>query len=213
MGTIQKAYCDAFARAEKHLKNAENFLKGLPCDVAESDATQNDTLNGVVIPAINELRYAGYHAAQALQCATEAEEKYTEAIKHCRRASYDAIDAVIQYGLARCHQFKDDYRLVVIGQVVQSYQEDSLMLDEIVDKIGEHKIKEDRWEEMESFLPCLQKIQRRWECGREELNKHLEERRSQRWHRTLGTFFAGVGVAVGVVSAAVAAMSFLCCRR
>ncbi|MDR2438972.1 MAG: hypothetical protein LBE12_06350, partial [Planctomycetaceae bacterium] len=52
-GSLEEKYYNAFLLAENHLKNAEYIDQS------------------VLIPAINELRYAGSHAAHALVAASE----------------------------------------------------------------------------------------------------------------------------------------------
>ena len=77
-----------------------------------------DDLQGLLFPAVNELRYAGFHASKALTLdGDDQKEAYESAERHCRRACYDAIDVQIQYCLCECRRFQNDYRLVLIGRM------------------------------------------------------------------------------------------------
>jgi hypothetical protein len=61
---------NAFSRAEEEIKKVE------------------DLAGEVAIPAINELRYAGYHVLQALSgnSSEDQDEQFRRAKRHCERA-------------------------------------------------------------------------------------------------------------------------------
>ena len=74
----------------------------------------------IAIPAINELRYAGYHLVQFLK-DNDRNGSLEKAKNHCKRAIYDASECGIVYCLERIDQFKDDYRLVEVAPVIPLY--------------------------------------------------------------------------------------------
>lgn len=79
--------------------------------------------NGVDIPAINELRYAGRHILNGLVAKSDAEkeDQFLRAKRHCQRALYDAYDGAIFYRLRCFQEFEHDYRLVSVLTVVPEF--------------------------------------------------------------------------------------------
>ena len=77
----------------------------------------------VMIPPMNELRYGGHHALQAMVAATE--EKRTEhlgkAHGHCERAMYDASEIGIMDAIREITDLRAAYPGVVISSVVADY--------------------------------------------------------------------------------------------
>jgi hypothetical protein len=174
---IEEEYCKAFSTAETHLKNAEIFIK-------------SEAIHGVVISAINELRYAGYHVAQALNPnsnLTEAEKikLYEEAIAHCRRSSFDSLDALFQFAIAQCTIFCKDYRLITISEIIPDYLADCQHLEEIKKELKPQDNKELRWANMEKHLGEVFHICEKWNIAREELNKILKKTQNEHWHKTV----------------------------
>ncbi|MFC3152160.1 hypothetical protein ACFOEK_14060 [Litoribrevibacter euphylliae] len=97
---------ESFVDAEEHIKHAE-------LNTSE-----------VVIPSINELRYFGYHITKALKTndeATQAEE-LKKAIKHCKRASYDAVELGIISALENIQSFQESFRgKISISSTISDY--------------------------------------------------------------------------------------------
>ncbi len=74
-------YAEEFSKAENALKKYEHLA--------------NETL----IPSVNEIRYAGSHAALAvsLQPGEQADEECRRAIRHAKRARYDVLEFYISW--------------------------------------------------------------------------------------------------------------------
>ena len=89
----------AFLEAEVEIKFAELSIDSL-ASVEDEDYDSTYQPRGVVIPAINELRYAAKHLSCAMQ-ENVAEEYRSEqlhrAIRHCVRARLDALRAVVLF--------------------------------------------------------------------------------------------------------------------
>lgn len=90
-------------------------------DKAEARIKRTEKLNSsLVIPAVNELRYAGYHLLQALVYKPDsgADDEPAESVKkgtlHCRRATYDAVDAESMYYLEAAKNFEQQFENIVI---------------------------------------------------------------------------------------------------
>ncbi|MGL4595003.1 MAG: hypothetical protein ACRCUY_09770 [Thermoguttaceae bacterium] len=201
--SIENEYCEAFESAEKHLKNAETYVGQISGNV-----DSYDFFAGLLLPATNELRYAGYHAAKASKYDFDADDntvannkktEYEKAIKHCHRACFDAIDAQMQYAISECRQFQEDYRTVVISGIIKNYQDDIAQLDQFQAQMREQGEKEDRWKMMELILPKLLEIQKRWNFGRDELNKMLEEKRNARFNQVIVLILMLFGILITLI--------------
>ena len=107
----------AFLEAEEEVKFAELFIDGL-ASIENDDCVSAYQPRGVVIPSINELRYAAKHLSSAMQEGVSEEyrsEHINRGIRHCIRARLDALKAVILFLVRDFHRFTDDYRLLNIS--------------------------------------------------------------------------------------------------
>ena len=104
---------ESFLKAEEDIKLAELFIDGLS-SAESTDGIAEHQPRGIVIPAINELRYAAKHLLEAMQEGVSSEirqEQITRASRHCVRARLDALRALILYLVRDFHQFTNLYRL------------------------------------------------------------------------------------------------------
>ena len=101
---IQSEFHLWFKKAEKAVKEVEYIHTEL------------------TMPAVNELRYAGYHVSNYLE-NTELTDELNRAVGHCKRAIYDAYEASILYNIKEFRAFKEDYGKVVISEVLADYSE------------------------------------------------------------------------------------------
>jgi hypothetical protein len=191
---LQDEYNEAFCDAERCIKSVEE------ASYAKSIISRGIFLRGLLFPAVNELRYAAFHAIQASKKETEDERKeaWTEAIKHCHRAAYDGLESQFQYLINTCGNFQYDYRSILIADIVKDYQEDCQRLNYF--KTVDHKRDGDHekyWEKMQTYVSELEKICTKWETARPELNKKRQQERDKQWHRTLAVIGIIVGIAVG----------------
>lgn len=105
-----------FETIQRHYRRAERAIKR--CD---------SLANAVPTPAINQLRYAGYHILVAVSAdkAGNAEKKKQELLKadeHCKRAWLDAFDSVTRYHLKVIRVFEErHYPLRVIEKYVADF--------------------------------------------------------------------------------------------
>ena len=103
---------DRFHRLHAAYKKAEDALHSLGIEAG-----------GVDTAAVNELRYAGRHLLNGLVSddSNEQDENLQRAKRHCERAIYEAYDSAIFYHFAQYDQFKIDYRMVVISDVIPNF--------------------------------------------------------------------------------------------
>ena len=107
----------AFLEAEEDIKFAELFIDGL-ASIEDDACESNCQPRGVVIPSINELRYAAKHLSCAMQegvAEAYRSEQINRGIRHCIRARLDALKAIILFLVRDFHRFTDDYRLLNIS--------------------------------------------------------------------------------------------------
>ena len=91
----------------------------------------------VVIPVHNQLRNAGFHIVNALNddgSVTSPSHQLYDARDHCRRAAYDAAVAGIISARTWIDAFREDYRGIVVKDVVPTYP------DIILRESGRHGI-------------------------------------------------------------------------
>lgn len=110
--TLQEI-CTLFTEAECAIKEVE------------------DTGGELIVPAVNQLRYTGNHIIRYLinPSGKTAELELADAIKHCKRATYDAYEAAILNQLMEYRKFKDDYRNTKITDVLPGYPEITLIIE------------------------------------------------------------------------------------
>jgi len=107
----------ALIEAEQEIKFAELSIGSL-ASVESDGCTSACEPRGVVVPSINELRYAAKHISSAMQqdvSDEEREEQIRRAIRHCVRARLDALKAVVLFFARDFYQFSNDYRLLNIN--------------------------------------------------------------------------------------------------
>lgn len=113
--------------------------------------------NNLSIPAINELRYVGYHLARA--CSEEDEQEANSHLEkakgHCKRAIYDAHEIGILYMLKHIDTFKQEYTshaAFVLG-AIPSYTEKLAQSSKAVQFISEMR-KKHRDSRDDYYLEC-----------------------------------------------------------
>jgi len=99
------AFKELFEDAEDQIKRVERRIRNL------------------VMPGVNELRYAGNHLLRAVAAppGSERDLEFERARGHCERAIYDATEGGLLYCLDEVRIFQRDYRLFVIPSVVPNY--------------------------------------------------------------------------------------------
>lgn len=109
-------------------ENKQQIDKLIQCfNIAESrlKEIERSNVSGIVIPAINELRYSAQHIILSLNDTSvkDQEESILRAIRHAQRASYDAIEAGILYALDEIRSMQDGYQDMAISSVIQGWTE------------------------------------------------------------------------------------------
>ena len=157
-------------------KKAEDLLHSLGVD------TSIDT------SAINELRYAGRHVLNAIAAAAhgdreEESKQISRAKGHCERAIYDAYDGAIFFHLQAFDEFREDYRLIIITEVLPDYVETLHRMEEARRFLEEARSKEDDratyYEQAGDHYAQIAETMAGLRTARVELNKKVAEYNDQ----------------------------------
>ena len=114
----------AFAKAEEDIKYAELSIGGIE-SIEGEDCASGANPRGIVVPSINELRYAAKHISNALIngiADKDRESQIDKAIRHCVRARLDALRATIIFLNQHFHHFSQDYSLTNLPDTVRNRQ-------------------------------------------------------------------------------------------
>ena len=87
-------------------ENIESLKKVLSAEFRKAEATlkvQELELfdRGLLMPAVNQLRYAGSHLIRTLDSSDQSkiESNLRQAIAHCQRATFDSLEVQVRYYL------------------------------------------------------------------------------------------------------------------
>lgn len=110
----------------------------------------------LIIPAINQLRYAGHHYAKSI-ALEEDEQKRSQlkkAINHCKRACYDAKEAILMASLEQIDNFFNEFETSeFLEQELPEYREIWSSSINAKEKIQE--IRRDLYEDRDSMFELL----------------------------------------------------------
>lgn len=153
---------------------------------------------GLDAAALNETRNATYHLLIGLCDSAKCEKEIEKAVNHAKRAIYDCHEAILLNELEKFRVFKEDYKNVVVPDVVSDYVARCTAAGTAKDKITEirkvdvqhtndyvNKYSPDRNKQYEDIAPHLEIIKennRFLEQARPELNKIIRrENHEKRW--------------------------------
>ena len=167
-----------FNEAERAIKYVEDF-------------------DGVLtVPAVNQLRYCGNHLVRYL--VTIDPDELRDALKHVKRATYDAYEATIIYQLLEYDKFKEDYRMVLISKVISDYTQIQDKIESarfFVRQNDQSKTRGDNYRNGKEHLDQIVCGVRLLNASREELNKLIAKDRNTFLWKVLG----GLGVFAAIL--------------
>jgi len=182
--------------------------------IAETKIKQVELLREeIIIPAVNQLRYAGHHILKSLKTAgaREKESQLEQAKSHCERAICDSMEIGIAYCLERINAFKNDYKAITITDVIPTYFgilcHARAAQELIVQGVEANNREPDQkryanHNEMSKYFDLLRDDVNALDVGREELNKKVI-----RYRRNLILSIAGLTLAAFTLAATVLAIS------
>ena len=163
----------------------------------------------VAIPAINELRYAGYHLLQSIgdDGTISEEEQFRRAISHCERAMYESAEAGINSVLVWIDQFREDYKNIVVKDVVDDYARILAHTRKAQDLIARGRSDQmsssDRVSRYMETFRQLRKYSQLLEASRDDLNAKLSEQVRDKRRFIIRCLLILLGVVVGAASIAI----------
>jgi hypothetical protein len=194
------SYREAFDRADQFCRDVQNFV------------------DEAGIPAMNELRYAGFHLLAAIgdDGSLVSKAELVRAYNHAQRASYEAGEAGVLCALDRIKKFKDDYETVPVTPVIPGWIDILRCAQEAIDRVSAARAKDEDARTLDFDVLGAQFRELRDHCNtlvlaREELNKLLaeqakkldqadrDERREARRFVT-NLVIAVIAVIIGIVS-------------
>jgi len=165
---LRKDFAAEFRKAEETLK------------VQELELYDHGLLMGLLMPAVNQLRYAGSHLVRTLDSRdlSKIESNLRQAISHCRRATFDSLEVQVRYYLGECDMFTEQFKSISIVEVLPYYPDDRGTVEDIRDRLPSMLCAgDDRGKHLEDLgrdLSTLKKIAKEWANATVKLNKNLE---------------------------------------
>lgn len=164
----------------------------------------------VSIPAINELRYAGYHLLRAVSDDGHVvnPDQLRRGISHCQRARYDAAEAGIISALSRIQLFQHDYRKTVISDVVSNYLEILRTADDAVEMLEKPRPTDSNLgpiPDLSEMFDRISKMANSLDSARNEMNKKVRQDQRSYMRQIAGIF---VPALIGAAIATMAAIKF-----
>lgn len=176
-----------FFELKKHFSDAEIALK-----------TVEEITQEVLIPSVNQLRYAGRHLTDLL---TETDQEkidhhFKEFFIHCNRAERDAWEVGIISLLNEIKEFDRRYLGVTVSDIIPNYVETRKKINQIRDFLStspQNGQEENKIHFKEKYLE-LKDIYYTYDLSISELNKKLKNQGSQVLYTILGIIIALIGL-------------------
>lgn len=184
---------ELFSLAEKKIKLIEHLGEGL------------------TFPAVNQLRYVAFHLLRA-DSATEVDikkEEYRKAKNHCQRAIYDAVESGLIYYLEEFKIFQNDYKTIIISDVVTDYLEIRIFANEVSDfisvitkeSIGDHcNNRGDQYRKSTADFKRLKDYDTLLNNARPELNKKIQKSREKFLMSIAALIIASLGIIIALIA-------------
>jgi len=149
------------------------------------------TQNELIVPAVNQLRYAGCHLIRYLK-NSEDNDQLDDVARHCKRSAYDAFESGIVFSLLEYRKFQADYSKVIITEVVPNYSKFQMNIDKAIEFIIKKDSRDDHYKECEESHKIVSETLKELNSSRNELNKLIKKERNQ--------FYIFVFVAISALS-------------
>ncbi len=172
-------------------------------DLAKQQINQLEIMGeGLSIPAINELRYAGEHILKASTADTDEikKDQLLRAEKHCWRAIHDGVELGSIIALKKLKEFQEDYKGLPVTEYIPEYQEILGLASRLQNLLahGEKIEPQEYYHQVNQYLPELMDKLSVVERTRDILHKELKSKQqaTKSW-----LFVVFLSIAVSVFSA------------
>lgn len=197
MSTIGQTDIPSLISKLKQLfQEAENQAKSAEYEYGE----------GTIIPAINELRYAGSHMISFLDADNDPSriEELDKAIRHCKRSIYDSVEARLMVLYSNFQKFSSTYKTINLIPYIPNYLAMLDVANEIREAVGSRKSdvsKDDHYKRLlklhEDFQPFVAQLEKADIELRKDIARDLKSNQGLK-----------IGIAVGVIGIAVALITW-----
>jgi hypothetical protein len=184
-----------FEHLYKAFEKAKDRIKKITYDIYGPDNTEQT----LAAPALNELRYVGFHIIRAISKfdRKEQEEELRRAIRHCERASYDIIEIGIAYQLGLFEGFREEFRQTPITATIKDWGH----ICESINRINAELCEINRFDEAgeEYLIVAEEKLQQLFSITA-NLPQYRTELDKVQNRRQIRKFFTFSGWAIAVVA-------------
>jgi len=186
-----KALCEDFEQADKIIQDVKSITKK------------------EVIPAISQLRYAGWHLARWLNLYMEGKEgedserEFSEVIEHSKRALFDAARHGILFCMSGIKDFRDMYGGEILPEIITGYSEKMRKAEEsrkFLISVSNEKRKV-RAEACYDHFLTLRDILQELICCQPDLNKLRDKKQNETKRHKLAVIIAIVSILVTIAIA------------
>ena len=144
--------------------------------------------DGLLFSAVNQLRYVSFHLLRfhGITDNDLKNEELRKAKNHCQRSIYDAMEIGIAHYLEQIQDFQQDYKLIVVSDIVPTYLEINKMAEEVTLFLSENtrnSLDERCDERCDNYKESIKKFNELREAAnllkfaRLELNKKMRNKR------------------------------------
>lgn len=171
IAVLHEAHKELLLKTEKQFRIAEEHIKAATLIY--------DNKGGLNMPAVNELRYAGEHLLSGLTANTEAQQgsEFKQALNHCRRASYDAVEISCVSIIENINAFYIAIEDMIATNDIPDYAQKKARVREIKEFLVSHS-REDAdqyWETVAGYAKELDDLHRLFAEARPEIIKRHTE--------------------------------------
>ena len=173
--------------SEKH--NEINRLFTL----AEKRIKQIEFNEGLILPAVNELRYAGKHLINSLADSNikSQENELRKAEKHCMRAIYDASEAGVLYSIRQYQDFRTRYKSLSLSNYYDDFDTMVETAEKAIDTIEKGPTdahKDSHYNELYEMYSELSLVVKKFFRKQDDLNIALNQFKFSRRTATITIF-------------------------
>ena len=165
-----------------------------------------DFIGEAGIPALNEMRNAGYHLAHSilLDDCKFCDNQITSATNHCKRACYEASEAGIVVSLLKFREFRNDYKTLVVSEILKEWPQIQKDFEQSQKDINRVKGTADRSADYEARMDVFRKVKNHCETmnvARDDLNAKIQEGINSTRKFILGSLITICGIIIASVFA------------
>jgi len=171
-------YREEFAKAESAIRYADYSINILSSDTSESKSEEDGftervkgVTTGIVVPAINELRYSAKHFSDYIGDEKNIED-LRRAIRHCYRARYDALRATALFLIRNFRDFLEDYRMLPLADIV-GIDDHQIVVENTLELLCKQGDTEDECIRLQKSINILSPFFKRYTAHRNDLNNKL----------------------------------------